>query len=142
MSGKIERAPLSAVAMLAAPLLAAAGLSACAQQPPREAKPMVAVGEPVSCVPLNRIRETRVIDDQTIDFRLVNNEIYRNTLPNKCPGLNIDRSFSYKTSQTQLCNVDIITVLHTGAAGYRGASCGLGQFVPVKPADDAGDKAS
>lgn len=116
-------------------------LAACTQAPsPKTARPMVAVGEPVNCLSINRIRETRVIDDRTIDFRTSNGQIYRNTLPNSCPGLNMERSFTYRTSQSQLCNVDIITVLHTGGGGpYRGASCGLGQFVPVKPADEDTD---
>lgn len=123
-------------------LVLALGVAGCADQPPRAAKPMVATGAPVNCVPITSIRETRVIDDQTIDFRMNNNQIYRNTLPNRCPGLRMERAFGYATSQAQLCNVDIITVLHTGGAPYRGASCGLGQFTPVKPADagpDAGD---
>lgn len=126
-------------------LLLAGLLGSCADQPPRAAKPMGATGAPVNCVPITNIRETRVIDDQTIDFRMNNNQIYRNTLPNSCPGLRMERSFSYATSQSQLCNVDIITVLHTSGAPYRGASCGLGQFTPVKPADaspDAGHAAS
>lgn len=88
-------------------------------------------GAPIDCVQLNQIRETRVRSDQIIDFYMRNGKVYRNTLPNSCPQLGFEESFSYKTSISQLCSTDIITVLqHTGGLS-RGASCGLGTFQPV-----------
>ncbi len=84
-----------------------------------------------NCIPLRSIRETRVRDDSTIDFYTNGGKIYRNTLPNSCPQLGFEESFSYATSLSQLCSVDIITVLQRGGGLTRGASCGLGQFVPV-----------
>lgn len=86
-----------------------------------------------SCVQLNRIREARVVDDRTIDFYLSNREVLRNTLPNSCPQLGFERAFSYSTSISQLCSVDIITVIIQGGGPARGASCGLGPFVPYTP---------
>jgi hypothetical protein len=120
-------------------LLAASGalLAACADKPPRTVTPMVPAGDPVNCVQTSQIRSTRVIDDQTIDFQMRNGTVMRNTLPNRCPGLGFAQAFSYRTSINQLCNVDIITVVQQGGGPRRGASCGLGQFVPVKPADAA-----
>ncbi len=91
------------------------------------------VGEPVSCLPLQTIRESRVRDDWMIDFRTNGGRWYRNTLPNRCNGLGFERAFSYATSQTQLCNVDIITVItNTGGGPINRGSCGLGQFTPVE----------
>lgn len=92
------------------------------------------VGTPVSCLPLQSIRESRVRDDWTIDFRTNGNRWYRNTLPNRCNSLGFERAFSYATSLTQLCNVDIITVIaNTGGSGpINRGSCGLGQFTPVE----------
>ena len=89
-------------------------------------------GAPVSCIPLAQIQESRVRDDWTIDFRVSGTKWYRNTLPNRCYSLGFERAFSYQTSLTQLCNVDIITVFANGGVGGgpRG-SCGLGQFQPV-----------
>lgn len=84
-----------------------------------------------NCIPLRSIRETRVRDDSTIDFYTNGGRIYRNTLPNSCPQLGFEESFSYATSLSQLCSVDIITVLQRGGGLTRGASCGLGTFVPV-----------
>ncbi len=91
------------------------------------------IGEPVSCINLAQIRNTTVRDNRTIDFMMSGGKVYRNQLPNQCGSLGFDRSFSYSTSISQLCNVDIITVLqNVGGGFFPGASCGLGQFTPVK----------
>ncbi len=95
--------------------------------------PAEVVGEPVSCINLAQIRSSQVRDNQTIDFMMAGGKVYRNALPQQCGSLGFERSFTYSTSLTQLCNVDIITVLQNVGGGLqRGASCGLGQFTPVK----------
>ncbi len=92
----------------------------------------VDVGAPVSCIQLQSIRESRVRSDSVIDFRTNGNKWYRNTLPHSCPSLGFEERFLYKTSLSQLCSVDIITVLHSYGGGLdQGASCGLGKFQPV-----------
>ena len=88
-------------------------------------------GTPVSCISLTQIQESRVRDDWTIDFRVSGTKWYRNTLPNRCNSLGFEKAFSYQTSLSQLCNVDIITVIETGGGGGPRGSCGLGQFQPV-----------
>jgi hypothetical protein len=89
-------------------------------------------GDAVNCLPLSQIRETRVRDDRTIDFYTNGGKVYRNTLPYSCPELGAREGFSYSTSLSQLCSVDIITVLRQfGGMPQRGASCGLGKFQPV-----------
>ncbi len=93
-----------------------------------QAKP---AGEAVDCLPLRQIRRSEVRDERTIDFFTGGRRTYRNTLPNSCPGLNLERAFSYRTSLTQLCSVDIITVV-SRTPGGPGASCGLGKFQPVE----------
>lgn len=90
------------------------------------------VGEPESCISLNRIRRTEVHDDRTIDFHMSGGETYRNTLPRDCNGLGFEESFSYRTSLSRLCSTDIITVVRTGGGATGGPSCGLGQFQPVE----------
>jgi hypothetical protein len=89
------------------------------------------VGDPVSCVSLQNIRSTQVHGDSTIDFHMGGGKVYRNTLPNSCPSLGFEERFLYKTSLSQLCSVDIITVLQSPGLS-QGASCGLGKFQPVK----------
>lgn len=97
----------------------------------------VEAGEPQDCILLNRIRETRVLSDQVIDFIMDNGQVFRNTLPAKCPQLGFQESFGYQTSINLLCNVDIITVIIPGIGPNTGASCGLGRFTPMKPAEAA-----
>lgn len=87
----------------------------------------------IDCLDLAQIRESRVVDDQTIDFVLRGGQTYRSALPNKCPPLGFERAFSYNTSLSKLCSTDIITVVNTGGGPVRGPSCGLGKFVPYTP---------
>jgi hypothetical protein len=93
-----------------------------------QAKP---IGDAVSCVNLRSIQSTQVHGDSTIDFHMSGGKVFRNTLPNSCPSLGFEERFLYKTSLSQLCSVDIITVL-TSPRLSQGASCGLGEFQPVK----------
>jgi hypothetical protein len=100
---------------------------------PAGAVPAVANGKPIGCVQLQSIRETRVVDDKTIDFYMRDGRVLRNNLPGSCPQLGFERAFSYSTSISQLCNVDIITVIQQSGGIRRGASCGLGMFTPITP---------
>lgn len=87
---------------------------------------------PKNCLPLSRLRQSHVIDDNTIVFETRGRGYFLNQLPNRCPRLGFERSFSYATSITQLCNVDIITVLQNfGGRIVPGPACGLGMFVPI-----------
>ncbi len=99
----------------------------------KEPAPVRAVGEPVNCVSLRNIRSTNVVDANTIDFKMNSGKTYRNSLPYSCPGLKFEDRFSYRTSTNQLCNVDIVRVLHDyGGHLTEGAGCGLGKFQPVE----------
>jgi hypothetical protein len=89
-------------------------------------------GEPVHCISLNQIRQTRVRSDKIIDFYVGNRKIMRNELPHSCPSLGFEERFLYKTSLSQLCSVDMITVLHSAGGLSLGASCGLGKFQPME----------
>ncbi len=92
--------------------LAITGLSATADarplKPDQEAQ-IKPSGKPVSCIPLNSIRETRVRNDSVIDFYVNGRKVYRNTLPHSCPQLGFEERYSYATSISQLCSNDIIT---------------------------------
>jgi hypothetical protein len=131
--------------LIAAPLAAGAALLSFAarsqdgdERPPSKAPPVEVIGEAENCITISRIRNTRVHDDYTIDFELGGNDVYRNTLPNRCPQLGFEERFAYEASIGQLCAVDTITVIQGGAVG-RGPRCGLGQFVPVRYVEAAGD---
>ena len=118
-------------------ILAAGAVAGCAQEDPSK-RPAVApkaevVGAAESCVQLSQVRETRIRDDWTIDFVGNGDRVWRNTLTSRCPGLKSENAFTYETSLSQLCNVDIVYVLQNlGGRLQRGPGCGLGQFVPVK----------
>ena len=114
--------------LISAMLLAATAATARDRNAVPEATP---IGKTVDCVPLRQIQETRVHGDSVIDFHMLGEQVYRNTLPNSCPSLGFEERFSYKTSLSQLCSVDVITVLQSPGLS-QGPSCGLGKFQPVK----------
>jgi hypothetical protein len=125
--------PILPLAVFAA--LALSGCTDTAQSAPKPSKAPAAkvVGAGVSCIPIVQIRSSRVHDDRTIDFDMGGGKVYRNTLPNSCPGLGFEESFTYETSLSQLCSTDIVYVLQRyGSDVRRGAGCGLGQFLPVE----------
>ena len=121
------------LALVALASLLGTGSAAIAKHEPKAAPEARETGPAVDCLPIVQIRETRVRNDQVIDFRTGAKKWYRNTLPSSCPSLGFEERFLYKTSLSQLCSVDIITVLHTnGGTLTQGASCGLGKFQPVE----------
>jgi len=88
------------------------------------------------CIPLNRISSTYIVDDYNILFYMRGGKVYRNPLPHRCGGLRSERRFMYRTSMSQLCDLDIITVLYDQGFGLMpGPSCGLGRFYPITRED-------
>lgn len=114
-------------------ILAATGVAYAGEKRSKDDKYLIEkVGEPKTCIMRSQIRSTDVVDDQTIDFKMRNGDIYRNKLPNKCSGLGFEESFSYRTSTNRLCNVDIIRVLDNTAGRIETrAACGLGKFQEI-----------
>lgn len=81
-----------------------------------------------NCLTVSRIRQTKVVDDQTVLFYLPQNKIYKNVLPNKCNMLSSYNAIYYKPTGNQLCSVDAIGPLITDAPTTSQTSCGLGTF--------------
>jgi len=120
--------------IIIASALAAGSIAFAAEKASKDDKYEIKmIGEPKNCITRSSIRSTDVIDDQTIDFKMNNGDIYRSILPHKCSGLGFEKAFSYKTSTNQLCSVDIIHVLDqtAGRIETRG-SCGLGKFQKIE----------
>lgn len=89
---------------------------------------------PTSCLSLSRVDRTRVLDDQTILFFLRGKAVYRNYLPQRCPGLAQNDRFSYESTGGRLCSVDTVTVLEQWAGRLEsGFTCRLGEFHPISP---------
>jgi hypothetical protein len=108
-------------------LFVALSVSASAKQAAQD--PYKAVGQPVSCIPISSYSSTHIRDDQTIDFEVNTKTIYRNKMPYSCPGLAAEGRFLFKTSMSQICSVDMISVLQNfGGTFSEGAHCGLGTF--------------
>ncbi len=116
-------------------LLTTAALASCAPAPkpaaPAAPQAPAAATQAQSCVDLARISEARVIDDRTIDFHMRDGSVLRNSLPQACPTLGFEKTFTYSTSLSRLCSTDIITVIHTGGGPRTGPTCGLGTFAPA-----------
>ena len=84
------------------------------------------------CISTSRIDRTHVLDDKQVLFYMRGRDIYLNQLPRGCSGLARQGAFSYESRTSQLCNLDTITVLDTVGGGFmRGATCGLGTFIPI-----------
>jgi hypothetical protein len=88
--------------------------------------------EPTDCITASRIDHTAIIDERTIVFYMRGGDIYRNRLSYNCPQLLRDKTFSYDLATSQLCDVDVVTVIeHLGSTLREGVSCGLGPFYPI-----------
>lgn len=88
--------------------------------------------EPVRCLSLKRIKDTEIVGNSYILFRMVGGKNYVNVLNHACPGLARNKTIMYRTSIGQLCDLDFITVLDDIGFGFMpGASCGLGEFKPI-----------
>ena len=84
------------------------------------------------CISTRAIRETQIIDDRTILFRMRGGVVYVNNLTNNCRGLRRERRFSYSPTAGRLCNVDTIRVIEDfGGVIQEGIACGLGSFYPI-----------
>jgi hypothetical protein len=88
------------------------------------------LGDKEMCLETSRIKETRILDDQTILFEERGGAFYLNRLPVRSPGLKIAGGFSYSTSIAKLCRQDSIKVLSPGSAPASTAL--LGEFVKLK----------
>ena len=85
-------------------------------------------GESVSqqqCIDRAQIKDTKVLDDQTIVFYLYNGQSWLNKLPENCQGI-YHNGFVYNLQVDKICNTDIITAIDTDI------KCPLGRFEPYK----------
>ncbi|MDZ7642857.1 MAG: DUF6491 family protein [Woeseiaceae bacterium] len=89
-----------------------------------------------SCILLQRIDRTEILDNQNILFYMRGGDIYLNRLRNRCPGLRRNEPIMYNTTSSQLCDLDRISVLYNRGGGLSpGASCRLGRFLPISEED-------
>lgn len=87
-------------------------------------------GETTRCVSPSRLRESQILDDTHILFRVSTNKAYLNTLPRQCRALRRDDAISYTVRGGQLCANDMFQVLDMNL--NPGASCSFGKFEKVQ----------
>lgn len=86
-----------------------------------------AVGTADQCLQLDRIRQTRPVDNKTIVVEMRGSDGWRKMeTANTCTGLRMQGSFSYSTSINKLCQGDIIRV-----TGGVGTPCGLARITAI-----------
>lgn len=88
------------------------------------------LGKRETCLDVMRIKETKVLDDQTIVVATYGGAVYLSRLPAPCVGLKSSGGFSYDTAIDKLCKYDIIGVVDTGSGPV--SKCGMGEFIRIK----------
>ena len=85
-------------------------------------------GKPETCLSNNRISTTQVIGDRILLYR-DGSRVWRNDLPEACPGLDDDAIIVTEVFGGQLCRGDQFYTLQRPASGIAGPLCRLGNFV-------------
>jgi hypothetical protein len=106
-------------------------LSPAAQTQLAEALEGRTAGPAVSCVSQRELRNNRTIGDDFILFDGPNDILYLNRPAGGCPTLELGRALRTRTTSSQLCRGDIVTVFDP-VSGAEYGGCGLGDFVPYR----------
>ena len=121
----------------------AALLAGCAEAPPHElsesgeSRVTAALadyrrtGEPVTCVNSRDLQGNRSIGEEAIVFEGPGRRIWINRPAAGCPALTDSRALRVRTTSTQLCRGDIVTVFDP-VSGIEYGGCGLGDFTPYE----------
>jgi hypothetical protein len=89
-------------------------------------------GTPVSCVELRQLRGNRSFGPDAILFEGPTSSLaYVNRPAGGCAGLNRFRAIKLRTTSSQLCRGDIVTVFDP-SSGAEFGSCPLGDFTPYR----------
>jgi hypothetical protein len=88
-------------------------------------------GEPMSCVPLRNLGNNRSAGEGVVIFGGNTSRLYVNRPSGGCPLLRIGTALSVRTSGTQICRGDIVSVFDP-QTGVNFGSCGLGDFTPYE----------
>jgi hypothetical protein len=112
-------------------------LGGAAQAAPRDGEAELAraiegrvAGEPVHCIDLHRVRNSRIINNTAIVYD-TGSIVYVNRPENGASELNQWDTMVTRTPSTQLCNIDTITMVDPGSRSFSGVVF-LGDFVPYR----------
>ena len=116
-------------ALLLAAMVAAAAPAATHDRDPLRVFDGRVAGAPVSCLSGDQAGELQPLDQRTLIYRQSARRIWRNDLPDACPGLNDDAILVIERYGTGPCKGDTFyTIARSG--GIPGPVCRLGSFVP------------
>ena len=87
------------------------------------------LGETQMCLDTQNIRDTQVVDDQTIVVRLSPGEEYRRLDMNKNCNLRAGNGFAYSTSLPKLCKQDVLKLIDSSQ------TCSIDQIVTIDKAE-------
>lgn len=115
------------------PGLAAVALMATMGSAPAESKSLMSMdrlqptGKTQFCISGDRIKRTKIIDNETILFLTYDEGYFVNKLPRRCGGLKIANGFTFDTRGTNdVCGSTTIDLINSD--GKTGQFCGLGRF--------------
>jgi hypothetical protein len=116
-------------------LLAAAGLAAAAPAATHDdaiAKAFAGrvAGAPVACLGADRAGNLQALDARTLVYRESARRIWRNDLPDACPGLDDDSIIVIELYGTGPCKGDHFRTIERTGGSIPGPICRLGSFVP------------
>jgi hypothetical protein len=122
---------LPAFALLAAtPLLAHSDTPAPLSDKAKKELAGRTAGKPVSCIQLNRIGATRIVDATAVIYKQSSRLWYVNQPDDgHCALLRPRRTLITRTTTSQLCGNDLVMIADPSSPITYG-SCGLGKFVP------------
>jgi hypothetical protein len=121
---------LLAAASLAAPAASETAKERAAAEVARIAA-LPAKGDPVQCLMIANIDESRPVGTTMILVRQGANMWHRNRLQNSCPGLRPDRILTYRTAGSLVCRGDRMDVVDPISRITVGP-CILGDFEPIE----------
>ena len=88
-------------------------------------------GPPVSCVRLRDLQGNRSAGEGAIVFDGISGRKWVNRPAGGCPSLEFGRVLRVRTTSSQLCRNDIVTVFDPVSRSEYGG-CGLGDFEPYR----------
>ncbi len=100
------------------------GAAAPAKDDPFAGRTMVATA---TCIDASDRSNMRIIDDRTIVYQSVGRRLWRNDLPERCPGLDRDPLLIVEQFGTQLCANDRVRA-QDRLSDIPGPYCRLGKF--------------
>ena len=129
---------LIALVMGIAAAAAASGATAAQRPSPEERLAKITAGRtagpPVDCINQRDVRATQIIPGIGIVYTMNNGTLYVNRPAGGTGGIDEDDILVTRTSTSQLCRIDIVTLVDR-TSHFGSGSFGLGDFIPYsKPA--------